>query len=244
MDKMTSRNFQIIYLLPNLFTAASIFTAVIAITAAVDRDFEKSAWLIFLSLVFDGLDGRIARLTHTTSKFGVEFDSLADIVAFGVAPAILLYFYTGYAYGKLGTLVMALFIIFGAIRLARFNVISPNVDPTVFIGVPIPTAAIFVSVWILMFQRYELLNEYNWMLLIGTFFVSLLMVSNIRYPSFKKINLKKNMLTKILITLISFASLMYLYPVEGFASLITLYILWGIVRAIYTLGSKKLSLRS
>jgi len=240
---MTSRNFQIIYLLPNLFTAASIFTAVIAITAAVDRDFEKSAWLIFLSLVFDGLDGRIARLTHTTSKFGVEFDSLADIVAFGVAPAILLYFYTGYAYGKLGTLVMALFIIFGAIRLARFNVISPNVDPTVFIGVPIPTAAIFVSVWILMFQRYELLNEYNWMLLIGTFFVSLLMVSNIRYPSFKKINLKKNMLTKILITLISFASLMYLYPVEGFASLITLYILWGIVRAIYTLGSKKLSLR-
>ena len=244
MGKMTSRNFQIIYLLPNLFTAASIFTAVIAITAAVDRDFEKSAWLIFLSLVFDGLDGRIARLTHTTSKFGVEFDSLADIVAFGVAPAILLYFYTGYAYGKLGTLVMALFIIFGAIRLARFNVISPNVDPTVFIGVPIPTAAIFVSVWILMFQRYELLNEYNWMLLIGTFFVSLLMVSNIRYPSFKKINLKKNMLTKILITLISFASLMYLYPVEGFASLITLYILWGIVRAIYTLGSKKLSLRS
>jgi len=244
MDKMTSRNFQIIYLLPNLFTAASIFTAVIAITAAVDRDFEKSAWLIFLSLVFDGLDGRIARLTHTTSKFGVEFDSLADIVAFGVAPAILLYFYTGYAYGKLGTLVMALFIIFGAIRLARFNVISPNVDPTVFIGVPIPTAAIFVSVWILMFQRYESLNEYNWMLLIGTFFVSLLMVSNIRYPSFKKINLKKNMLTKILITLISFASLMYLYPVEGFASLITLYILWGIVRAIYTLGSKKLSLRS
>jgi len=244
MDKMTSRNFQIIYLLPNLFTAASIFTAVIAITAAVDRDFEKSAWLIFLSLVFDGLDGRIARLTHTTSKFGVEFDSLADMVAFGVAPAILLYFYTGYAYGKLGTLVMALFIIFGAIRLARFNVISPNVDPTVFIGVPIPTAAIFVSVWILMFQRYELLNEYNWMLLIGTFFVSLLMVSNIRYPSFKKINLKKNMLTKILITLISFASLMYLYPVEGFASLITLYILWGIVRAIYTLGSKKLSLRS
>ena len=244
MGKMTSRNFQIIYLLPNLFTAASIFTAVIAITAAVDRDFEKSAWLIFLSLVFDGLDGRIARLTHTTSKFGVEFDSLADMVAFGVAPAILLYFYTGYAYGKLGTLVMALFIIFGAIRLARFNVISPNVDPTVFIGVPIPTAAIFVSVWILMFQRYELLNEYNWMLLIGTFFVSLLMVSNIRYPSFKKINLKKNMLTKILITLISFASLMYLYPVEGFASLITLYILWGIVRAIYTLGSKKLSLRS
>jgi len=241
---MTSRNFQIIYLLPNLFTAASIFTAVVAITAAIDGDFEKSAWLIFLSLVFDGLDGRIARLTHTTSKFGVEFDSLADIVAFGVAPAILLYFYIGHDYGRFGTLVMGLFIIFGAIRLARFNVMSPNVDPTVFIGVPIPTAAIFVSIWVLMFIRYESLNEYSWLLLVGTLLVSLLMVSNIRYPSFKKINLKKPMLTKILIALIIFASLMYLYPVEGFTVIITLYMLWGVVRAVYTMATKKFPVRS
>jgi len=241
---MTSRNFQIIYLLPNLFTAASIFTAVISITAAINGDFEKSAWLIFLSLIFDGLDGRIARLTHTTSKFGVEFDSLADIVAFGVAPAMLLYFYVGQDYGKFGTLVMALFIIFGAIRLARFNVMSPNVDPTVFIGIPIPTAAIFVSIWVLMFLRYDSLNNYNWLLLIGTLFISLLMVSNIRYPSFKKINLKKPMLTKILIALISFASLMYLYPVEGFTLIVTLYMLWGVVRAVYTLARKKLPLHS
>ena len=241
---MTSRNFQIIYLLPNLFTAASIFTAVISITAAINGDFEKSAWLIFLSLVFDGLDGRIARLTHTASKFGVEFDSLADIVAFGVAPAILLYFYIGQDYGRFGTLVMGLFIIFGAIRLARFNVMRPNVDPAVFIGVPIPTAAIFVSIWVLMFLRYESLNEYRWMLLVGTLFVSLLMVSNIRYPSFKKINLKKPMLIKILIALIIFASLMYLYPVEGFTVIITLYMLWGVVRAVYTMATKKFPLRS
>ncbi|RTZ85605.1 MAG: hypothetical protein DSY96_04355 [SAR324 cluster bacterium] len=139
---------------------------------------------------------------------------------------------------------MALFIIFGAIRLARFNVMSPNVDPTVFIGIPIPTAAIFVSIWVLMFQRYDSLNNYNWLLLVGTLFISLLMVSNIRYPSFKKINLKKPMLTKILIVLISFASLMYLYPVEGFTLIVTLYMLWGVVRAVYTLARKKLSLHS
>jgi len=241
---MTSHNFQIIYLLPNLFTAASIFTAVISITAATSGEFEKSAWLIFLSLIFDGLDGRIARLTHTTSKFGVEFDSLADIVSFGVAPAMLLYFYIGQSYGRFGTLVVAIFIIFGAIRLARFNVTSQNIDPKVFIGVPIPTAAIFVSVWVLMFLRYDSLNEYNWLLLVGTLFVSLLMVSNIRYSSFKKINLKKPMLTKILIVLISFASLMYLYPVEGFTAIITLYMLWGVVRAIYTLARKKPPLHS
>jgi len=236
---MSSRNFQIVYLLPNLFTAASIFTAVISITAAINGNFEKSVWLIFLSLLFDGIDGRIARLTHTTSKFGVEFDSLADIVAFGVAPAMLLYFYVGHEYGRFGTLVMALFIIFGAIRLARFNVSVANVDPTVFIGVPIPTAAVFISIWVLMFLRYDSLNEYSWVLLLGTLLTSILMVSNIRYPSFKKINLKKPMLTKILILLISFASLLYLYPVEGFAIMITSYILWGVIRVAYTLAKIK-----
>jgi CDP-diacylglycerol--serine O-phosphatidyltransferase len=100
---MPGRSFQLIYILPNLFTAASIFTAVLAIVSAIQEDYEKSAWLIFLSLLFDGLDGRIARLTHTTSRFGVEFDSLADIVAFGVAPAILVYLFVGQSYGRFGS---------------------------------------------------------------------------------------------------------------------------------------------
>jgi len=236
---MTSRNFQIIYLLPNLFTAASIFTAIISIVAAINGNFEKSVWLIFLSLLFDGIDGRIARLTDTTSKFGVEFDSLADIVAFGVAPAILLYFYVGYEYGKLGTLVMALYIIFGAIRLARFNVNVSNIDPAVFIGIPIPAAAMFVSVWVLMFLKYDFLSKYSWILLLGAFFISILMVSNIRYPSFKKINLKRSMLIKILIVFIIFTSLFYLYPVEGFAIMITSYTLFGLARTIYALAKIK-----
>ncbi len=105
---MNGRSFHFIYILPNLFTAASIFTAVIAIVSAIQGHVEKSAWLIFLSLLFDGLDGRVARLTHTTSRFGIEFDSLADIVAFGVAPALLLYCFIGQEYGRFGILVMAL----------------------------------------------------------------------------------------------------------------------------------------
>ncbi|WP_457594228.1 CDP-diacylglycerol--serine O-phosphatidyltransferase [Hydrogenimonas sp.] len=236
---MAGRQFHLIYILPNLFTAASIFTAVIAIVSAINGHFEKSAWLIFLSLVFDGLDGRIARLTHTTSRFGVEFDSLADIIAFGVAPALLLYFFAGHDYGRLGILVMALYIIFGAIRLARFNIMSPNTDPTVFIGVPIPAAAIFVSVWVLMFSEYESLRSYTVLLLIAALLVSLLMVSNIRYPSFKKINLEKPALTKTLIVLIIAASLIYLYPVEGFALIISLYVVWGVVRAARTLLTRR-----
>jgi len=236
---MPGRSFQLIYILPNLFTAASIFTAVLAIVSATQGDYEKSAWLIFLSLLFDGLDGRIARLTHTTSRFGVEFDSLADIVAFGVAPAMLIYFFVGQSYGRFGILVMALYIIFGAVRLARFNVMSPKTDPTVFIGVPIPMAAIFVSIWVLMFERYQILEGYRWLLLVAVLLISLLMVSNIRYPSFKKINLERPIVTKALIVLIIVASLIYLYPVEGFTLLVSLYIVWGIGRALYTLMTKR-----
>ncbi len=237
---MSGRQFHLIYILPNLFTAASIFTAIVAIVSSINGNFEKSAWLIFLSIVFDGLDGRIARLTRTTSRFGAEFDSLADIIAFGVAPALLLYLYIGQEYGKLGVLVMALYIIFGAIRLARFNTMSLNADPAVFIGVPIPVAAIFVSVWVLMFGEYGALQEYSVSLLIATLLVSLLMVSNIRYPSFKKINLKKPVLTKTLILLIISASLIYLYPVEGFASISTLYLIWGIAGALRTIINRKM----
>ena len=104
--------------------------------------FYAYAHYIVLSLVFDGLDGRVARLTNTTSKFGVEFDSLADIVAFGVAPAMLFYFSVGQNFGRFGVLITALFVIFGGVRLARFNVMSGASEPNVFIGLPIPTAAV------------------------------------------------------------------------------------------------------
>ena len=235
----TEQGFRAIYILPNLFTAASIFTAVISMVAALHGHYEKSAWLIFLSLLFDGLDGRVARLTHTTSRFGVEFDSLADIVAFGVAPALLVYTYIGESYGRFGIMVMALYVIFGAIRLARFNVTVPQTDPGVFIGVPIPTAAIFVAVWVLMFQHYPSLRHYEALLLVAVLGVALLMVSNIRYPSFKKINLQKQMVKKTLILLIAAASLLYLYPVEGFTLMVTLYLLWGVGRTIKTMVTRR-----
>ncbi|WP_200763559.1 CDP-diacylglycerol--serine O-phosphatidyltransferase [Nitrosophilus alvini] len=230
---MSKTNFQLIYVLPNLFTASSAFIGVISMIAASKGEFEKAAWLIFLSLIFDGLDGRIARLTHTTSKFGVEFDSLADIIAFGAAPAMLLYFCCGHEYGRFGSLVSAMFVVFGAIRLARFNVMAPQSEPSVFVGVPIPTAAVFIAVWILMFQEYSVLKEYSVYIMISTLFVSLLMVSNIRYPSFKKVDLKKANVLKILILMIVAFSLLYLYPTEGIAILITVYLFYGPFRALF-----------
>jgi CDP-diacylglycerol--serine O-phosphatidyltransferase len=110
------------YILPNFFTALSAFFGVMSIIASSQNKFEKAFIYIILSLIADGLDGRVARLTNTTSKFGVEFDSLADIVAFGVAPAMMLFFAIGNNYGRVGALVSGLFVVFGAIRLARFNV--------------------------------------------------------------------------------------------------------------------------
>jgi CDP-diacylglycerol--serine O-phosphatidyltransferase len=230
-EPVTSQS-RLAYVLPNLFTAASIFTGVLSIVKASQGDFVVAAWLIFLSLVFDGLDGRVARLTHTTSRFGVEFDSLADIVAFGVAPAMLIYFQIGHGYGRFGILVSALYVIFGAIRLARFNVTHGTGDPNVFIGVPIPTAAVFVASTSLLLMEHPSLRLLEGAVLVLSLLVALLMVSNIRYPSFKKVDLRRPLVLKTLVILTLLASLLYLYPAEGFAAIILGYILYGPIRAL------------
>ena len=222
---------RLIYVLPNLFTAASIFTGIISLTQAVKGNYEQAAWLIFLSLVFDGLDGRVARLTHTCSRFGLEFDSLADIVAFGVTPAMLLYFQFGQHYGRFGILVSALFVVFGAIRLARFNVTDSCNEPGVFIGLPIPTAAVFVAGWSLLFGKHQL-ESLGVLLLFSTLMVAFLMVSNIRYPSFKKLDLDRPLMLKTLVLLTLVASLLYLFSSEGLALIILAYILYGPFRGL------------
>ncbi|MCK9373490.1 MAG: CDP-diacylglycerol--serine O-phosphatidyltransferase [Sulfuricurvum sp.] len=225
----------IAYLLPNFFTAASIFTGFYAISLALQHDFVSAAWFIFLALIFDGLDGRVARLTNTASHFGVEFDSLADIVAFGVAPALLLYLYVGEMYGRIGIVVSALFIIFGAVRLARFNVTTSRIEPSVFIGLPIPTAAIMVSLAILVMERYPLLYAYKVLMLPLAVVLALLMVSNIRYPSFKKINFKVFNFIRFLISVIVIALSVFIYPIEGMALLGAGYLLYGPMRASFYL---------
>lgn len=222
---------QLIYILPNLFTAGGVFSGMMSLIMSASGKYEYAAWLILLALIFDGLDGRVARMTKTTSKFGVEFDSLADIVSFGVAPAMLLYQYCGLDYGRFGMVVSGLYVVFGAIRLARFNVTTSEIEPSVFIGVPIPTAAIFVSILILLYEKYTL--DMYIPLLLATLFVAVLMVSNIRYPSFKKIDLQKANFIKVLVALVVTASTLFIFPVEGLAILISAYLLFGVSRAAF-----------
>lgn len=238
---MEKNSHKLAYLLPNFFTAASIFLGVLSILASIKGDFDKAMILIIVSLICDGLDGRVARLTNTASKFGVEFDSLADVIAFGVAPAVLFYFNLGQEYGRFGTLAMAIFIIFGAIRLARFNVTTGTYDPKYFIGLPIPTAAVVLSIWV-VFYKHHFANSVVLAIFIIflAFLLSFLMVSNVRYPSFKKIEFKKANKLKALVILIFTASLIFLFPLEIFTLIMSAYVVYGLSRAIYNLYIKKI----
>ncbi|MBR6952446.1 MAG: CDP-diacylglycerol--serine O-phosphatidyltransferase [Campylobacter sp.] len=237
---MSEERDKLIYILPNLFTAASIFFGVISIISTLNGNFTKAIIFIFLSLVFDGLDGRVARLTNTASKFGVEFDSLADIIAFGVAPAFLFYIVIGNEFGRVGSLLTAIYIIFGAIRLARFNVTTGTYDPSVFIGLSIPTAAIWLAVMVGVYLEYSFFMNLKVLYLVAVAVISVLMVSNVRFPSFKKINLKKMNFYKVLIALVIICSLFYIRPLELTAVLTSGYILYGIVRAIYYFYDRKI----
>ncbi len=224
---------KLIYILPNLFTAASAFLGVISIFAAVRAEYDVAIIYIVFSLICDGLDGRVARLTKTTSKFGVEFDSLADIIAFGVAPAVLFYYSVGQSFGRLGSLVAALFVVFGAIRLARFNVTSQNTEPNVFIGLPIPSAAITAVFWIGVYQHYAIFRGFESVILVLMLILSVLMVSNVRFPSFKKISFERANFLRLLISLLLVFSLLYLYPLESACALISVYIFYGIIRGFW-----------
>ena len=175
-----------VYLLPNLITAGGIFAGFYVIIAATDGHYERAAWFILVAAIFDGLDGKVARLTGTSSKFGVELDSLADVISFGVAPGVLLYLWALRPFGKLGWLAAFLYVICGALRLARFNVQVSTVESRRFIGMPIPAAACIVATCVLLF--YELggtgtIKMVSMVCLV--FLLAFLLVSNIEYVSLK-----------------------------------------------------------
>ncbi|EAL4711497.1 CDP-diacylglycerol--serine O-phosphatidyltransferase [Campylobacter lari] len=231
-------NFKLIYILPNLFTAASIFLGIISVIASINQNFDKALIYIILSLICDGLDGRVARATNSTSKFGVEFDSLADLIAFGVAPAMLFYMSIGYEYDRFGSLIAGLFVVFGAIRLARFNITTGTYEPSVFIGLPIPTAAVVSALWVSAYLYYDFLRDFSLMIVCIQILLAFLMVSNIRYPSFKKIDLKRANVLKVLILLVVLFSMLYLYFLESALIVASLYVLYGIIRSFFTLARK------
>lgn len=193
-----------VYLLPNLITSASLFGGFYAIISAFDGHFEKAAIAILISGVLDGLDGRIARLTGSSSKFGVEYDSLADLIAFGLAPGVLIFTWALRPFGRYGWLAAFLFVVCGALRLARFNVQITTVESKRFNGLPIPAAAALVATTVLMFfylgRGQDMAKHIT--ILIVVYLLAFLMISNVKYYSFKELNLSQRMPFRLLVGLV------------------------------------------
>jgi CDP-diacylglycerol--serine O-phosphatidyltransferase len=228
-----------IYLLPNLFTTASLFAGFYSIIASVQEKYYIAAIAILVSLVFDGLDGRIARFTNTTSKFGAEYDSLADLIAFGVAPSLLAYIWSMSLDGKLGWMAGFLFIACGALRLARYNIQIGIIDSKVFNGLPIPAAASVIATTVIFFHFIGSEGKYSNSYL--TYFVillALLMVSNIKYYSFKGMNLRSRVPFTFILIVVAVLLVIYYKPeIMAFVIMVG-YAISGPVWWLVKLGQK------
>lgn len=180
-----------VYLLPNLFTTGALFSGFYAVIASMNGQFEAAAIAIFVSMLFDGLDGRVARMTNTQSPFGAEYDSLADMVSFGVAPAIVAFTWALDDLGKIGWFAAFLYVAGTALRLARFNTQIGSVDKRYFVGLPSPAAAAAVAGLIWMCTVFEFAAEdIAYLVALYVALAGVLMVSNILYYSFKDVDLK------------------------------------------------------
>jgi CDP-diacylglycerol--serine O-phosphatidyltransferase len=203
-----------VYVLPSLITSGGLFAGFYSVIASVRGDFFDAAVAILIANVFDILDGRVARLTHTTSRFGIEYDSLADLVAFGVAPGILVYRWALEPWGSWGWLAASLYVTCGALRLARFNVQYDNAEKRHFFGLPIPAAAEVIASTVLLYYYFggEGVTHKHALLLIVTYALAGLMVSNVKYFSFKETELYRRQPFWMLIAVIVVLKLLIAEP--------------------------------
>jgi CDP-diacylglycerol--serine O-phosphatidyltransferase len=231
-----------IFILPSLLTLTSIFFSFYGIILAIKGQFLWAGVLILVAGFFDGIDGKVARLTKTTSKFGVELDSLADVISFGVAPAILFYTWALEPYGRLGWVVAFVYVSCGALRLARFNVQTSVIDPKRFNGLPIPAAAGMLATAVIFFEHLDIKPaDYSIFLLILTTVLSFLMVSSIKFHAFKDLTLVKE---KPFSSTVGFVLLMSLIAVAPFVVpffLCAAYVISGpIMTTIFYIRDRKI----
>ncbi len=223
-----------IYILPNLFTTAALFAGFYAIVQAMNERFEHAAVAIFIAMVLDGLDGRVARLTHTQSAFGAEYDSLSDMVSFGAAPSLVVYEWALKGLGKLGWIAAFIYCAGAALRLARFNTNLDVVDKRYFQGLPSPAAAALVAglVWVMIDLGYSG-EQARWYACVLTIFAGITMVSNVRYWSGKDINLRRSVPFIVVPAMVLGYALLSSYP-EGVLFVVFLgYALSGYVLAAW-----------
>jgi CDP-diacylglycerol---serine O-phosphatidyltransferase len=226
-----------IYLLPNLFTSAALFAGFYAIVQAMNANFEHSAIAIFIAMVMDGLDGRVARMTNTTSAFGAEYDSLSDMVSFGVAPALIMYVWALKPMGKLGWIAAFIYCACAALRLARFNtkLEDPFQDKRYFQGLPSPAAAALLAGFVWVAYEYGVSGreiffgaiQMKWMAWGLTVFAAGSMVSDLKFYSGKDINLKESVPFVAILAIVLMFVLVSYSPPEVLFTVVLVYALSG-----------------
>jgi len=224
-----------IYLLPNLLTLGALFAGFYAIIAGMNGNFNAAGWAILIAAVLDGLDGRVARLTNTQSAFGEQFDSLADMVSFGVAPALIVFSWTLSSIGNAGWAASFIFMSCAALRLARFNVQLGTVDKRFFLGLQSPVAAGLVTFVVWVAYKYDV-QPGTWLsgaTAVLTAFVGLLMVSNYRYYSFKEIHFKGTVPYVVFLMAVVLLVVIAQRPHEVLLSMCVVYAMSGPVISLY-----------
>ncbi len=232
-----------IYILPNLMTTGNLFCGFFASIQAIQGRFVWAAYAIVVAAIFDQLDGRLARLTRSTSKFGAEYDSLCDLVSFGMAPAIMMFQWALQPFGRIGWVACFLYVACGALRLARFNVQHGIVEKSYFQGLPIPMAAGIIASAVLFFTELDWNPSENWFLLGLMTLLAFVMVSSFRYRSFKDIDLKERLHFQYLILgVIVFVVVVLKHEVMLFV-LFTLYAGLGTAFGFFRLGKNVRKMR-
>jgi CDP-diacylglycerol---serine O-phosphatidyltransferase len=229
-----------IYLLPNLFTTGALFAGFYAIVQGMNEHFEHSAVAIFIAMVLDGLDGRVARLTHTQSEFGAEYDSLSDMVSFGVAPSLVVYEWALKGLGKWGWFAAFIYCAATALRLARFNTNIDVVDKRYFQGLPSPAAAALIAGFVWVMHDYEISGEaVHWYAAVLAVFAGLSMVSNLPFYSFKDFNMRKSVPFVAILLAALFLIFISSYPPGVLFGLFMCYALSGYVLWVWRRRQKQ-----
>ncbi|MEH6784921.1 MAG: CDP-diacylglycerol--serine O-phosphatidyltransferase [Alcanivorax jadensis] len=230
-----------VYLLPNLFTTGALFAGFYAIVAAMNGLFEHAAIGIIVAGILDGLDGGVARLTNTQSKFGAEYDSLSDCVAFGVAPGLVAYSWGLSELGKFGWMAAFIYVACAALRLARFNVQAESTDKRFFIGLPSPTGAGLVAtlVWLGASRGMDG-NDISWVVALVVAGAGLLMVSSVKYHSFKELHIGRVPFKVLLGVIVAFA-IVFLDPPLVLLAVAVIYVAAGLIMSLWGLRKQRSS---
>lgn len=228
-----------IYILPNALTLCGLFLGFYSILATIKGHYVQASWAIMIAMIFDGLDGWVARLTQSTTRFGIELDSLSDLVAFGLAPAVMLYKWALVPFGRVGWAAAFLFVACGALRLARYNIQMGSTESKAFTGMPIPGAAALIATLVIFYHElWDTIPDRNYFILLFTIFLSVLMVSTMKFHGLKELDLRKRKPFWILVAFVLVLTIIVIHPEISLFLFAMIYLIGGIIENIVLYGKK------